>query len=656
MSWLAVAPGLLAMALLWVLPGYGVLRLLGVRGLVALGAGAAVTSGYAGVVAVLMDWLGVPWALTSFALAVGLAWLIAAGFGLALGTLTSGKTARVAGQKRLAPREQGWLVAAWALGGGVLALAMMVGMGGANMPGQAWDAVYHVNAVWFIDDTGNASSLGGLAPMYADTIAPYYPSVWHGLVAIAPGFGTVTEAANGSSIIIGSIIWIAGLIALARVVWPRRALPVVMVPVIAATFVTFPAIAVSMLGVWPFALSVACIPGTLALLISTLRRDLGWRVHTAYGLGLAWALAGVVLSHGSGLFSLALLAGPVLVVLLVRVAVRWWKRGHQLAVGLWVALGSTAALFVSIMVLTSEPVSSIVSYERGGQSSYLPGIGSLLIDHPLIYVYPITSVNVVITILAAIGIVLSWRLKKSRWLIVALILAAILTLLAAGPPENPLRILAGFWYTQASRINQLLVIPAVMLAAAGAAWVADRLAAWRHWPTGKAALAVVGIIAVATFGFRWNTQTTIMSSTYNTWPIAWGTMLEEDEIAMVDRAAQTLPDDALVLGEASAGSPYLLARSGVDVVYPQLTPIAGSPERLLLAQDFSHWRTNPEVCEAIRTLGVTHVYGDTLSFAEGAKYEEATPGLRSFNTNLPEFELIDSGGQASIYRFTGCDL
>ncbi|UJH71209.1 hypothetical protein L0A91_05155 [Ornithinimicrobium sp. INDO-MA30-4] len=202
----------------------------------------------------------------------------------------------------------------------------------------------------------------------------------------------------------------------------------------------------------------------------------------------------------------------------------------------------------------------------------------------------------------------------------------------------------------------MLVIPAVMLAAAGAAWVADRLAAWRHWPTGKAALAVVGIIAVATFGFRWNTQTTIMSSTYNTWPIAWGTMLEEDEIAMVDRAAQTLPDDALVLGEASAGSPYLLARSGVDVVYPQLTPIAGSPERLLLAQDFSHWRTNPEVCEAIRTLGVTHVYGDTLSFAEGAKYEEATPGLRSFNTNLPEFELIDSGGQASIYRFTGCDL
>lgn len=654
MSWLAVAPGLLAMAVLWVLPGYGVLRLLGVRGLVALGAAAAVTSGYAGVVAVVLDKLSVSWSLTSFGLTVLVAWALAASIGLGLGTLRDSKTTRVAGQKRLAPREQGWLVAAWALGGGVLALAMMVGMGGSNQPGQAWDAVYHVNAVWFIQDSGNASSLGGLAPMYADTIAPYYPSVWHSLVAIAPGFDYVTQASNASSIIIGSIIWIAGLIALARVVWPRRALPVVMVPVIAATFVTFPAIAVSMLGVWPFALSVACVPGTLALTISTLRRDLGWKVHTAYGLGLAWAVAGVVLSHGSGLFSLALLAGPVLVVLLTRVAVRWWKRGHRVGVVISVVVGSLLAILGSTAVLTSAPVSSIVSYERGGQSSYFPGLGSLLIDHPLIYVYDFTSFNAVVTVLVAIGIVLSWRLKKSRWLIVALLLAAALTLLAAGPPENPLRVLAGFWYTQASRINQLLLIPAIMLAAAGAAWVADRLSRWRSWTTAKAALSVVAIIAVATFGFRWSTQTAVMSSTYNTWPIAWGTMLEEDEIAMVDRAAEMLPDAAVVLGEPSAGSPYLLARSGVDVVYPQLTPIAGSPERLLLAAEFNRWRTNPEVCEAVRALGVTHVYGDDLTFAEGAKWEEATPGLRSFNTNQPEFELIDSGGQASIYRFTGC--
>ncbi|MBA2695319.1 MAG: hypothetical protein H0U62_05630, partial [Actinobacteria bacterium] len=61
MSWWTVLPGLVGMAALWTLPGYAVLRLLGVRGLVAWGAGPAVVSGYAGVVAILYGWLGLPW-------------------------------------------------------------------------------------------------------------------------------------------------------------------------------------------------------------------------------------------------------------------------------------------------------------------------------------------------------------------------------------------------------------------------------------------------------------------------------------------------------------------------------------------------------------------------------------------------------------------
>lgn len=124
---------------------------------------------------------------------------------------------------------------------------------------------------------------------------------------------------------------------------------------------------------------------------------------------------------------------------------------------------------------------------------------------------------------------------------------------------------------------------------------------------------------------------------------------------MIDRARDTLPEDAVVLGEPVAGSPYLLARSDVEVVYPHLTLISESPERALLAQSFRRWRTDPAVCEAVRALGVTHVYADQLTFDEGAKWEETTPGLRLLRPTGPEFELVDEGGQASIHRFTGCD-
>src|SRR5690606_20421740 len=180
----------------------------------------------------------------------------------------------------------------------------------------------------FVRDTGNASSLGGLSPMYADNAAPFYPATWHGLVAVAPGFDRVTEAANSSSLVIGAAIWVAGLVALARVVFPARALPAVLAPVLAASYVTFPDVAVSMLAVWPFALSVACLPGTIALVIAALRGVLSWQMHLALALGLGWAVVGVVLAHPSGVFSLLLLGLPLLTVLLARQLRRTARRGR----------------------------------------------------------------------------------------------------------------------------------------------------------------------------------------------------------------------------------------------------------------------------------------------------------------------------------------
>lgn len=656
MSWWGVLPGIAAMAVLWLAPGYAFLRALGVRGLLALGGGAGVTSGLAGILAIGYDLVGIQWGLVTFLLGCLAAILVALLVGLLLGTTRNRAAGAVAGIRPLATSERGWLVVTGLIGGGVLSLAMMTGMQRADMPLQVWDAVYHLNALWVIQDTGNASSLGALAPLYADTTAPYYPTVWHSIVAIAPGFDNVTQAANASSIVLGTAVWMTSLVALSRVAWPARALPVVLTPIIAATFVAFPAISVSMLGVWPFAVSVACLPGALALMIAALRGNQTWQIYLVHALGSAAAAAGVVLAHGSGLFSLALLTAPLLGVLLFRQGRRFWRHGHAVPVAVTLGVALVVVLVGGYWLVNFPPVQAIMDYQRGGQESYLPGIGSLLIDHPLIYVYDIKSVNLVITAMAFVGVYLTISRRHARWLVVALVASAILTLLAAGPPENPIRFLAGFWYTQASRINQLFVIPMIVLAAGGLAWTCGKLAGRFRVPiTPTTAVVLVGV-TLATFGLRWPSQVEVISSVYSNWPIAWGTMIDsEDELAMIDRAAETLPDDAVVLGEPINGSPYLLARSGVDVVYPQLTTIAGSPERVLLAQHFNTWYLQPEVCEAVRDLGVTHVYVDDLTFEEGGKWEESTPGLRVISTDRPGFELVDRGGQASLWRFTGCD-
>lgn len=656
MSWWQALPGLLGLAVLWVLPGYAVLRGLGVRGLLAWGGAGGVTSALAGLLAIGYDLVGLGWSLWSFLAGCMVAVLSAAAVGGALRTWRDpAAVGHATGGRPMTHRERGWLAATSALAALVLGLTMMIGMTRPDMPLQAWDGVFHLNSVWFIQETGNASSLGGLSPMYAETISPYYPTVWHSIVAVAPFFDGVSPAANSSSIVIGAVLWVAGLVALTRVVWTARVLPVVLTPVVAATYVAFPAVAVSMLGVWPFAVSTACLPGTVALIIAALRGDQSWRMHLAHALGAVAASVGVVMAHGSGLFSIILIAGPLAAVLLYRLGRRLWRRGHRAPVAVVGVVLVSGVVVAGAFLLSFPPVQAIVDYQRGGQDNYHSGLAAILIDHPLIYVYPFLSFNLAVTVLVGVGVWLTIRRRHARWLVVALLAALALTMLAAGPPENPLRVLSGFWYTQASRINQLLLIPAIVLAAGGAAWVARKVSRRWDWPLARGTVAVVIGIALLTFGFRWPTHVTVMSSVYSTWPIAWGTMLEEEEIGLVDRAGDTLPSDAVVLGEPVNGSPFLLSRSGVEVVYPQLTTIAESPERDLLAQRFDDWWRDPEVCEAVRALDVTHVYTDDLTFDEGAKWEESTPGLREVDPGREGFELVDRGGQAAIWRFTGCD-
>lgn len=659
MSWWEVVPGLLALALLWVLPGWAVARLLGARGLVALGAGAGITTAMSGVLAIGYDRLGIPWSLLTqlagFAAGIAVAALLGRLLGVRLSRDAAGPDAvTMAGGRPLRRDRRVGLAVTALLGTVALAAPMMAGISRADLPLQAWDAVFHLNAMETIRQTGNASSLGGLAPMYADTVSPYYPAVWHGFVAVAPFFEGVTEAANASSIVLGTVVWLTGLVALTRVSLPREQLATVLTPVLAACWVAFPAVAFSLLAVWPFAVSVATLPGALALLVVTLRGGHGRAPTVAALIASALAASGGVLAHGSGLFSLILLAAPILFVLLVRLGVRWWRAGRRPAVVLGGLALTLAVVAGTAWLVRFPPVAAILGYERGGADSYLPGVLAVLADHPLLYVYPIITVNVA-TVLVLIGVVRTFVVRNARWLVIAWLASFAIVVLANGPVDNPLRVLAGFWYTQPSRIAQLVVIPAVVLAAGAAAWLVHRVSRSTGWARRSVAIGLVVFLGASTVGFRYPTNEVVMASVYTAYPnIAWGSMVSEEELAMIDRADQVLPEDAVVLGDPLNGSPYLFARSGVEVVYRQMTPLANSPQRTLLANEFEDWYRNLRVCEAVRDLGVTHVYTDTMDFYDGGKYDSRVLGLADVNTSRPQFTEVDSGGTATLWEFTGC--
>ncbi|GAA3509734.1 DUF6541 family protein [Georgenia daeguensis] len=653
-----VLPGLALWAGL-VLPGWAFLRPLGVRGLVAVGAAPAATTAVAGVLGLLYPVLGVRWTLSSAVVGLAAGVLTAAAAGALLGTARRrGSDERHAPwlPPPLAARSAGLLTGSLALACVLVCVPMAVGMGTPDSPAQAWDAVFHLNAIESVRSTGNASTLGGLAGLYGGRAA-YYPAVWHAIVAVAPGFDPVPAAAGTAALVVGGPVWLVGIAAFTRAMLPDGALPTLVAPLLAATFVAFPVVVLTVLAQGPMGLSVALLPGVLALLVVALRTRWFWPAKVSAAFALGTAAAGVALAHGSGAFSLLVLGGLPSVVILVRQARQGWAAGRPRAVLAGVAVAAVVAAATAALLATFPAFLATLSYERAGAGSYLPVLAKLVTDTPQVYWYGMGAGNAVVTALTLAGIVLSFRLRRGRRLAAVLVGAAALVLLAAGPPENPLRSLTGFWYTQAARIAPLVVIPAVVLAAGAFAALAERLDGRLHAraplvPPWAVPVALLLVVVTSTAGARWDLKVAITASVHDPGAVAWGTMLTDDELDMIERLPGRLPEGSVVLGDPFNGSAYLPALAGVDVVFPQLGPLGGE-DRQLLERSFRDLRQNPAVCRAVESLGVTHVYTDTAGADDGAKVHARTAGLRDVDTSAG-FTLVDRGGTASVWRLTAC--
>ena len=159
----------------------------------------------------------------------------------------------------------------------LLAAGMLAGTGSMSAPAQAFDIVFHLNAVQAIRQGGNASSLGGVAALYQGTPV-YYPTVWHGTVALLPAGAAL--ASNAMVLVVGALAWPLGVAGLLVETLdggepsrpdPRRRTAAALGTVLSAATVGVPTVLLGTLAVWPYALSVTCLPGVLVLALRLLR-------------------------------------------------------------------------------------------------------------------------------------------------------------------------------------------------------------------------------------------------------------------------------------------------------------------------------------------------------------------------------------------------
>lgn len=671
MSWSSVIlPGLVLAAIILV-PGFLVLRSAGVRGLAAAAAAAPVTFGLLGVASVLFGVLGVPWRILPV-----LGFLV-----IAIGVLGAICRMLLRPMRGVAPyrpvtappamtrREALAVAVSLTVAGLALVAPLLMAIGQPDRPLQQWDSVFHLNAVTVIRDTGVATPLGSVAPLYgAETAPPYYPTGWHALIALAPGFGSVAAASNLGLVVACIVPWLLGLAGLTREVIRDGALGTVAAPLLAASFIAFPAVQLTVLAQQPGGLATALLPGVLTVAVRLSR-------VVATGASGAWPLlavvltgsAGVISAHASGAFSLLVLLAPLLVT-----TVTVWVRRLRPGTRMPLVAGATTAvvLAASPVVLSQVPlVAGVMGFDRLGGWSHLTSLLQVLSDRTLVYSYPGEGFwHLPVTVLTLMGLVCTLARREHRWLSAGFVLTLALATLAAGPEDTPLRWLAGFWYTQAGRIAPVAAVGAVVLAAYGVSRLAGPVThlaeRWRgrREPAGAdgsdtarrlASGVILGLVGLTVL-VRLPLQHAVAATAYDPDRLAWGTMATAEELDLMERLATSLPAGALVIGDPFNGSALLPPVAGIDVVFRQLGASAMSPAETALLTRLNQIHDDPEVCEAVGDLGVTHLYQDLAGDAEGAKLDERTAGMRDVDVSTG-FELVDVAGTASVYRITLCD-
>lgn len=632
-GWIAQTPAFVVALGLLVVPGLPVALSVRTRGIVRLGIAIAVSLGMVGAASLLAPTLGLRWSILPVAIVAVMAAAVALGL-----RLVARRSPGRAGEPRAVPRSAPW---AWlGVAAAVLAWAVIVafGIGDAQRPSQLYDALFHLNAVEFIIQTGDAS------PLHMTMTTPgaqigFYPTLWHAVISlIVPAAGGVTAATNVFTVAAVALVWPVASAALTCVAFPARPTAAAWAAVASLAFSVFPLGFLNWGVLYPSLLGMLSLPLLISLVVSAASGSRSWSDRTLWVL-IALAAAGATgLAHPS-----ALLGG---VALLVPYAlVRVWSVCRRSTTGVRILLAGLVALGLALLVLVwiRTNVSTHTWLPKETMSQALGEVAFLSpVDR---------TAGLLLGPLAAFGV---WRAARMRlwWVLASHGVSAAFFLAAAWLPVLPIRsFFVGVWYDDSTRVGALLAIWGLPLAGLGADWLIGALRArWAIRGRRRGALIVGALLVVAATSHLPMVAADLAFMRTTSFAFdADSQGLSTDEAKLFRETARSLGEGSRVIGDPLTGAGLLYAYTGHDVVFPHVTGRYGTDADFLaghLAEG------GPEVCAAVSRTGVTHA----LDFGHRKIFENddrTFDGLHDLASS-PVLTEVAREGDAALYEITGC--
>lgn len=646
-GWLAAAPGVLLAAAVLFGPGLAIGAAAALRGFALVALAPALTFGAVGLLALAFGIVGQPWRPPTAALAV------AAVASLIWAVRRIGRPPARAAQAT-GPR--------WVLLGGLavaaVVLAALIGraFGEPDAISQTNDAVFHLNAVRWAVDTGDASSLliNGVQGSRG-----FYPAAWHGVVSLIVQLGIgLPVAVNAFGIVLSALAWPLGVAGLLLATTGSR-ITAGVAAVMSACFATFPLLLLQWGVLYPLHASLALLPAALVAVAGFAPRgapdaagappaaDRGratraWEAACTIGVA-GLACAGIALAQPATLLPLAL--GAWLIAAARGAAA--WSRGTRVtrvrtAAGLAAGAVAVAAVWLGI---GSQP----------SDGHWLPWTGELTAAWQALSLSHLGApARVVLALAVAAGLVGAIRRAELRWLVILWgVFAALYVTAAAISHETVRSVLVGAWYEDPYRLAALTTVASAPLAAVGIEEIARLIvradSTRRVLATVGTAGAVLAVTLAATPAAFPDVVDRVGTERTDPYVVEAARYLDHDERRLLERLPELVPVDATIIGNPGTGMGFGYALTGLDVQPRTWRPPA--PFLDVLGARLPDAADDAEVCAILRSFSADYVIDFGPGRAEPGRW--VLPGFTEFADD-PGFELVAREGDSELWRITAC--
>ena len=641
----ALWPALVGVVVLAIL-GAPLAWLMGLRGLWVWAVTPAFAMTVIGIATVVSGWTGLAWTILPALLSM----LVIAVMILVV--------RRLAGVRPVpAIRNVGlekWTIGTVAVIAVVLAIQVSTVIGAPDAISQTFDNVFHLNAIRYVTDTGTVSPLElGRMTSPSGGVA-FYPSAWHAFAALIvqlSGAG-VALAINAQTLVISALIWPLGAVLLARVLIGANRSVTVASGIISASVPAFPLLPMHYGVLYPYQLALALLPVALAATASAFQ--IGWRDVVIpwwwWCVVVIGTIPGLALAHPGGFVGWLALSLPMVVWGLIRMwrAATGW-RTRIVPVVLLLAYGAIGVLLLKML---RPPLPT----RLWPTAMDIPtALGSAL----SVQLYYSTAAWLVA---ASVLLGLYWTIRERRvatfiatamWVVGA----ALYVIVIAAPWGTVRDALTGSWYNNWPRLAALFAIALLPLAAFGLARTARaaleylfRIPRLRTNRFARAAIAGVASI-IALCAFTLPVVPPAVESAHGSFVMNGDSpLLSADELALLERLGDEVPEDATIAGNPYTGAGLAYAISGRDVLMRHIL-VEVSGDMAEINDHLSDAEDDPDVCQAIESLDAWYV----LDFGEREVHggSNPLPGLVDLE-HSSAVRLIDSEGDAKLYEVVAC--